>query len=97
MDRKKRLNQKFDSIAKDIKSIKIQGARNVAKAALKAYSLFPDEKHKKILLSLRPTEPMLFNVLDLVDKAPMERIFGHFDYAQQKINKNVLKIIKNTS
>ncbi|MBU2523556.1 MAG: translation initiation factor eIF-2B [Nanoarchaeota archaeon] len=93
MDNKKR----FESITKDIKSIKIQGARNIAKAALKAYSLFPDEKHKKILISLRPTEPMLWKVLDLVDKKPMNEIVKHFDEAQQKINQSVIKIIRNNS
>lgn len=93
MDQKKR----FDSIARDIKSIKIQGARNVAKAALKAYSLFPDEKHKNLLISLRPTEPMLQNVLKMTEAMPMEKITEHFDEAQQKINKNVLKVIKNNS
>jgi len=93
MNEKKR----FDAIARDIKSIKIQGARNVAKASLKAYSLFPDEKHKQLLISLRPTEPMLQNVLKMTKRMPIEKIERHFDEAQEKINRNVLKIIKNNS
>lgn len=91
MNKKKRFNR----IAKDIKSIKIQGARNVAKAALFAYSLIPTKKSKKKLLSLRPTEPMLERVLLLAGKKPRKEILEHFDYSQNQINKHVLKIIKN--
>jgi len=87
--------QLFTKICKDIKSIKIQGATNVAKAALRAYYLFPEEKTKKMLLSLRPTEPMLFHVIQLAGKIPQEKIMKHFSEAQDKINKNVIKIIKN--
>ena len=60
-------------IISDIKSIKVQGATNVAKAALKAYGLFSNKKSKKKLLSLRPTEPMLENVLDLAEKGIPEK------------------------
>jgi translation initiation factor 2B subunit (eIF-2B alpha/beta/delta family) len=91
MDNKKR----FNKIAKSIKEIKIQGARNIAKAALYAYSLIPTKTSKEKLISLRPTEPMLHKVLDLIDKKPYKEILVHFDSAQEKINKNVLKIIKN--
>jgi len=93
MDRKKR----FEKIARDIKAIKIQGARNVAKAALEAYELFPDKKHKKILFSLRPTEPMLWKTIEMAEKAPARKILMHFDEAQEKINKSVLKIVENNS
>jgi translation initiation factor 2B subunit (eIF-2B alpha/beta/delta family) len=91
MNNKKR----FDKIAKDIKSIKIQGARNVAKSALYAYSLVPSKNSIKKLLSLRPTEPMLENVLILAEKKPYKEILAHFDFAQNQINKYVLKLIKN--
>jgi len=93
MDKKKVFNQ----IAKDIKTIKIQGARNIAKKALYAYNLIPTKNSKKKLLSLRPTEPMLQNVLDMVDKKNYKEILNHFDAAQDKINKNALKIIKNNN
>jgi len=96
MDRKKG-SKRFDGIARDIKSVKIQGARNVARAALEAYGLFPDKKHKKILFSLRPTEPMLWKTLELAQKLPAKKVLMHFDEAQEKINSNVLKIIKSNS
>jgi translation initiation factor 2B subunit (eIF-2B alpha/beta/delta family) len=90
MDKKKRFNQ----IVRDIKSVKIQGARNIAKKALYAYSLIPNKESKKKLLASRPTEPMMENVLDLAEKKPYEEIRAHFDEAQDKINKIVFKLIK---
>jgi len=84
----------FNKIVKDIKDIKIQGARNIAKAALRAYSLSPTESSKKKLLSSRPTEPMMQNVLEMEGKVPHEKLLRHFDEAQDKINKNVFKLIK---
>lgn len=42
MNKKKR----FNKIAKDIKEIKIQGARNIAKKALYAYYLIPRNDKK---------------------------------------------------
>lgn len=87
--------RKFNQIVKDIKNIKIQGARNIAKAALKAYYLFPSKSSKKKLLSLRPTEPLLSNILDLAEKNDSKKILDYFDNSQNKINKEVYKLIKN--
>lgn len=86
---------RFNRIARRIKQIKIQGATNVAKAALKAYYLIPTKESKKILLSLRPTEPMLSHVLAFADKKPKEEILKHFGSAQDKMNKLVFRLIKN--
>jgi translation initiation factor 2B subunit (eIF-2B alpha/beta/delta family) len=87
--------QKFNKILEDIKNVKIQGARNVAMKALEAYFLFPNENTKKTLKNLRPTEPMLFRVLNEINKKTKQEILNHFIEAQKKINKNILKIIKN--
>jgi len=87
----------FNKISKQIKEVKIQGARNIARAALIAYSLNPTKSAKKKLLGLRPTEPMLVNVLNKIDKIPKNSILKHFDDAQEKINNFVLKIIKNNT
>jgi translation initiation factor 2B subunit (eIF-2B alpha/beta/delta family) len=87
--------QKFDKIIKDIKDVKIQGARNIALKALDAYLLFPTEKTKKILRNLRPTEPMLFNVLEKLKEQSQEKIISHFGDAQNRINKFVFSLIKN--
>jgi len=75
--------------------VKIQGARNIARKALYAYSLIPNSKTKKLLLSARPTEPMLAKVLKEMKRKPYKKIVEHFDSAQKEINDYVLKIIKN--
>lgn len=91
MDKKGILNKTLQ----DIKSVKIQGARNIAKKALYAYSLVLTPKTKKLLISARPTEPMLEKVLNKLDQQPYKEIVSHFDSAQKIINKEVLKLIKN--
>ncbi len=83
--------KKFNQIIKDIKEVKIQGAKEIAKKGFYAYSLIPTEKSRKKLLSLRPTEPLLRNVLD---KKSYQEVLKHFDFVQEKINKKVLKLIK---
>ena len=90
-ERKKRFNQ----ITKKIKEVKIQGAQNIAKKALYAYSLIPTKKSKKKLLSLRPTEPLLKNVLSKIDKQGAKKILKHFEKTQKKINKFSEKLLKN--
>lgn len=87
--------QIFNKIVKDIKEVKIQGARNIAKAALYAYSLIPTKESKAKLLSARETEPMLEKVVNLAEDFQAKEIRKHFDYSQEEINKAVLKIIKN--
>lgn len=87
--------KRFNKICQDIKSVKIQGATNVAKAGIKAYLLNPSTKTKKKLFSLRPTEPALFNALNLLEKNSPEKIISHFDKSQDKINNYVNKKIKN--
>jgi translation initiation factor 2B subunit (eIF-2B alpha/beta/delta family) len=86
--------KRFDKIADDIKKVKIQGAKNIAKSAFYAYSLIPTKASIKKLLSLRPTEPMLEKVLTLVGKKPDKEILEHFTLSQNQINKSVLKLIK---
>jgi len=88
---------RFNRIAKKIKEIKIQGATNVARSALKAYFLVHTKEAKKKLLILRPTEPMLSHVLELADKKSEKQILAHFEDSQNKINKIVFKLLKNSS
>jgi len=87
--------KKFNKIVKDIKSVKIQGARNIAKKALYAYSLIPTKASKNKLLSLRPTEPLTENVLNRTEKQSIRSISKHFNSTQEKINKGIFKLIKN--
>jgi ribose 1,5-bisphosphate isomerase len=85
----------FARILGDIKKVNIQGARNIARQALRAYSLVPTKKSMNLLLSSRPTEPMLVRVLHEAGEKPYDEIIGHFDSAQDMINKNALKLVKN--
>lgn len=88
---------RIKKIAADIKSVKIQGATNIAKAAAFAYSLSPTQKTKKLLLSLRPTEPTLTNTLNHLAVLPKDQVLAHFQFAQEEINRQVLKLIKPNS
>ena len=94
---------KFSQICKDIKDIKIQGAVNVARKGLEAYSLKPGKESIKKLLSLRPTEPMLRNVLEYAERFSAEDAFKiinkHFDkmllYGKKFIKtNNIIKLEK---
>jgi len=62
-------NSRFSKILEDIKSVKIQGAENVAKAGIKAFLLEPDKKSAKKILATRSTEPLLQNALKFLSKS----------------------------
>ena len=87
----------FSKICSDIKNVKIQGAINVAKSALKAYSINPTKNAKRKLISLRPTEPAMFNALNIAEKKSIQFAEQHFTNAQQFINHYVLKMIPSKS
>jgi ribose 1,5-bisphosphate isomerase len=89
--------KQFSKICRDIKSIKIQGAENIAKKAFYAYKLIPTKVSRKILISLRPTEPLLFNILKIADKISYKELINILDNNQEIINKNVFSLIKNNS
>ncbi|MFA5258573.1 MAG: hypothetical protein WC979_03825 [Candidatus Pacearchaeota archaeon] len=90
-------SQKFNQICKDIRSVKIQGAENIAKAAFFAYKLIPKKSSKKKLISLRPTEPMLQSALKLADKMSYEEFIDGLRADQERINNGVFKLIKKNS
>lgn len=93
---KSKSDKTLQKIFSDIKSIKIQGATNIAKAAIQAYSLSPTKQTKHTLESLRPTEPMLQNSLEMLEKGASEKqILNHFSQAQDLINPQVFDLIKN--
>jgi translation initiation factor 2B subunit (eIF-2B alpha/beta/delta family) len=66
---KKGATKRFNKILEDIKSIKIQGAENVAKAGIKAYLLNPGKSGAKKILKTRPTEPLMQNAIKILLKA----------------------------
>jgi translation initiation factor 2B subunit (eIF-2B alpha/beta/delta family) len=60
---------RYNKILEDIKSIKIQGAENVAKAGIKAFLLNPSNSSAKKILATRPTEPLMQNAIKLLLKS----------------------------
>jgi len=90
----------FNRICNNIKSLKIQGAENVAKAAIKALKIKHDSKSIKKLISQRPTEPMLRNTINFARKNNfnnLDKIEKHFKESQKKIADIGSKKIKDKS
>ena len=93
---------KFDRICEQIKKVKIQGAENVAKAAIQVLAYRHDTRAIKKLISLRPTEPCLRNslkfVLSHIDiKEGIQDALEHFNFSKKKIAELGAKLIKNNS
>ena len=82
----------FKQVCKRIKDLKIQGARNVAEAGIKATEL--KDFSKKVILSLRPTEPALKNGIEYAEKYGVEKALNYFKETQDKINKSGYKKAK---
>lgn len=89
--------QQFNKICKDIKSLKIQGATNVAKQGFRAYKMIPTSASKKKIISQRPTEPLLFNLLKKHSDLSYKQVLERLDKTQEEINKQTYKLIKNNS
>jgi translation initiation factor 2B subunit (eIF-2B alpha/beta/delta family) len=89
--------QKFNRICREIKLLKIQSATTLAKKAFYAYKLQPSKQIKKKLLSLRPTEPMLENILKNPENFSYTELINRLDENQTRINKFVYSLIKNNS
>jgi len=67
--KKKVTAKRFDKILSNIKSVKIQGAENVAKAGIEAFLLEPNKSAAKKIIAVRPTEPLLQNAIKILLKA----------------------------
>ncbi len=92
--------KKFEKICNDIKTLKIQGAENVARAAVKALLIKHDKESIKKLISLRPTEPCLRNAIKFVfSQSSLNKgialALEHFDNAQKKITEIGSRLIEN--
>ncbi|MGC8923814.1 MAG: translation initiation factor eIF-2B [Candidatus Micrarchaeia archaeon] len=98
------MNEAAREIVKDIRALKIQGARNIANAGINALVLESDsfdgtsvKEYKSALLvaadeiaSARPTEPMLKNYLRFV----LSRIMGSEDESVEALKERVRDIRK---
>lgn len=87
---------KFEDICRKIKNLEVQGAENIAKAGLVAYSLNPGKESIKKLLSLRPTEPCLANALRYAEKYSAESAFHYLEEADEIIAKLGSKLVRGT-
>ncbi|RMD45517.1 hypothetical protein D6829_02225 [Candidatus Pacearchaeota archaeon] len=90
----------FEKIISDIKSVKIQGAENVAKAGIIAYSISPKKKSLKKILSTRPTEPLMQNMLNLMKKSKDEglaakKLIGLIEKDHKRLARIGARLIKN--
>ena len=85
---------KFDEIIRKIKEVRIQGARNIAIAGLKAYSMRPTKQTIKRLLSLRKTEPALRNALKFAEKNSVKEALEHFEFSKEKIKRIGWKVVR---
>lgn len=83
----------FKEVCRDIKSLRIQGAKNVAIAGIKALSMKGFDL--KRILSLRSTEPALRNGIKYAQKYGQEKALNYFKETQDKINSYGYKKVKN--
>ena len=82
-----------EKTVKEIKSIKIQGAQQIAIAAIKAWDKAINKKNAaKKLVSARPTEPMLRNALRYLEKKhDAKKLLEKLEQDKQKIIKFAYK------
>lgn len=97
---KKKTSPRFNKILADIKSIKIQGAENVAKAGIKTFLLEPNKKSAKQILVVRPTEPLLQNAVKLLLRSSnpeqtAKKFLTNLKEFHETIAKKGARLIKN--
>jgi len=82
---------------RDIKSMKIQGAENIARAAIVAWKKSTNKKYAvRRLVAARPTEPMLRNVLKYLEKFDEpDKLLEKLDMDRERIEKYGANKIKN--
>ena len=92
--------KRFNKILADIKSVKIQGAENVAKAGIQAFLLQPTKSSAKKIIAVRPTEPLLQNAIKLLlksknPKKESEKFLKNLKKSHEAIAKKGAMLIKN--
>ncbi|MEA3248488.1 MAG: hypothetical protein U9Q73_02160 [Nanoarchaeota archaeon] len=97
---KKNVNNKLNNLIADIKSMKIQGAENVAKTGINAFLLEPSKKSAKKILKTRPTEPLMQNAIKILLRSKHPKLIArkflkNLKKSHEKISKHGAKLIKN--
>lgn len=93
------MQKRFDKLVEDIKSVKIQGANNIAIAGINAYLLFHTKENLKKIFLARPTEPLLQNCLNILEKSKnkkqtAKKLINYIKDSNDKIAKAGSKLIK---
>ena len=87
----------FNQILKDIKSVKIQGATDIAKAGLRALKLQSDSTSVRQILNSRPTEPCLHNSIKYAKATNVDIAYHFLNSLQIRVAIAGEKIIKNNA
>ncbi|MFA5485286.1 MAG: hypothetical protein WC260_03505 [Candidatus Pacearchaeota archaeon] len=92
--------KEYNLILKNIKSLKIQGAENVAKKGIEAFLLKPTKSSANKILSLRETEPLLQNSIRILLNSKnielsSKKILREIEESHYLIVKEGSKLIKN--
>ena len=92
----------FDKILREIKSVEIQGAENIAKAGIQAILLQPDKRSAKKLINTRPTEPFLQNSIKIIlksknKKKTAEALLRYIKKSEDKISRFGVTLVKNNT
>jgi methylthioribose-1-phosphate isomerase len=90
---------RFDKIIQDIKDVKIQGATAIAKKGIKAYFLKNNKESVNRIISARPTEPLLQNSIEILEKSKNKKtksnkILNYIKKSQKIIAKKGSYLIK---
>jgi translation initiation factor 2B subunit (eIF-2B alpha/beta/delta family) len=93
------IGTKEEHILEKIKDIKIQGANNIAKAGISLFLKDPSKEFAKRIVSIRPTEPLLQNSLEIIRKSvrknqTAKNLLNYIDKSQEAIAKAGAKLIK---
>lgn len=88
----------FKKIIEDIKSLKIQGATNVALFGLKAMQLKQDHNSINEILKTRPTEPCLQNAIKYAKEVSNPKIsYNYLRNMDKRVELIASKLIKKNS
>lgn len=91
---------KEDLVLKNIHDVKIQGANNIAKAGISLFLKNPTKEFAKKIISIRPTEPLLQNSLEIIQKSSRKNqtaknLLDYIEKSKAKIAKSGASLIKN--
>ena len=85
----------FEKIVENIKTLKIQGARNIALQGLKAMKIKSDISSLKKLIKARPTEPCLFNAIRFAKETSPALAYNYLTNMDKRVELISSRLVKN--